>query len=1314
MKSEVKKVVAGVCATAIFCMVCGVGLAQGTGVFLVGDSADADFAEIQDALDEAQADLLDEVVIIVEGGTFSGVITVHPEINVTMLGLGEQTILTSAQVDIMPGAGDVEMDGFVLDGNGSGPVIRVDGTENQVVLSALRVGSGSIGIDVRDSESVDIVNCIIEFSTGSGIAVENSTVTIRNNTIRDNEGAGIDLSAQSGGEIFNNIIFNNDGIGIRCEAGTVIGIEPATGDVGGGDPITIRGFDLEVGTEVTFGSAAPVGGTLTEGADGAPDELEVTLPASSDGAEPVNVLITNPGTGLAVFIRNGFTYTTTAGPTVSGIRPTSGFEDGETIFEITGTNFSPGATVEFDGTAAPIVSVIDSQTIRGITPAGTAGPPAVDVTVTTAAGTATLGLAFTYDAIPEPVIQSVGPNTIDLINATGTDRIVTIRGENLTDVPLGVGAVTFDPGLLVGSADVLSVTDTEIEVEFSDPADAAAGFHDVIVQDISGRESILFDGFYFVPDPNILDGATIAIEPGFGSTSGGDVVHITSVVDAFGPLTEVSFSDVPAAGITVISPKELEVVTPPNSAGPSTVLVSHEIPTGPVVPALPGAFEYVDEIPPSLAGPELSFNDVWNNSGANTGSLELANYENCAPGSGSISADPILADNSEILPRGGDVLSDSPVVDAGTDSGAPSVDFFGFERPAAGGVVEEPKTDIGAHEFPFGIDGFFRLAFVRTIPDPVPESDFGEVTMIITGASLTEITSLFAVSSTGIIIPFNLTVTADGRVVGTNAFRIDPTTDIDFTGDSGVLGIFSPAIIWISDEASNNPLTNQPFFFEIDTTPPVMVVKKDLVHNDSNGAVFDGDSTWFFNVGSPFVIRADGTLDLPPAVALADWLLLDLIFTLSGVAGDGDPSFFAPLPQQDSFSGFGFGPEPPDGAGGSTFIVTPEQILTVERDSEIDSREQPIFGTADWDLPLSQIDRPVADLFFSKIIDYGFLDIGPQRYQYDVTARDRAGNPGQDQLIIIWDQTPPTTTIVSRPPDPATSTTLSFSYVASDTLSPSNLFRYNTQFSRLDAVDPVSGVPPLIIQPFLDYTPNTTVEFIAALFPAIVVGGTYRFIAVAVDPAGNYEEPFGPDNTYEFTIAANVPDTTISGCPPSPTRERSFLLEVGAEPQELGVDFRMTLTIDSPAIPRVTFDMDTRDPDLRLSFPINIIDRFSGAPRVIGRINLLSGGIQLILDRLDESEDSRDFPVNVEFSARTKIISAFGEEVVVEDPTPASCSWTIVSEKLRPEEGGGTEVVDTAAEGAVRRFRDPVGEFIDPRFTRRGEQAVKFWKEITR
>jgi hypothetical protein len=120
-------------------------------------------------------------------------------------------------------------------------------------------------------------------------------------------------------------------------------------------------------------------------------QINAKTPAHAAGS--VDVVVTNPD-GQGVTLTNGFTFVA-AGPTISGISPTTGLTGGGTHVMLTGTNFVSGATVSFGGTAATSVTVVSGTQIDATAPPHK--PGAVNIVVSNPNGQkATLAAGFTY------------------------------------------------------------------------------------------------------------------------------------------------------------------------------------------------------------------------------------------------------------------------------------------------------------------------------------------------------------------------------------------------------------------------------------------------------------------------------------------------------------------------------------------------------------------------------------------------------------------------------------------------------------------------------------------------------------------------------------------------------------------------------------------------------------------------------------------------------------------------------------------------------------------------------------------------------
>lgn len=98
-------------------------------------------------------------------------------------------------------------------------------------------------------------------------------------------------------------------------------------------PTVTEGSEVAQELELDFGTNAAISRTRNS-----ETEISAIVPASTTGAGPVDVIVTN-GDALTATEINGYTY---ASPTISNINPDNGPEAGGTAVVITGTNFTEG------------------------------------------------------------------------------------------------------------------------------------------------------------------------------------------------------------------------------------------------------------------------------------------------------------------------------------------------------------------------------------------------------------------------------------------------------------------------------------------------------------------------------------------------------------------------------------------------------------------------------------------------------------------------------------------------------------------------------------------------------------------------------------------------------------------------------------------------------------------------------------------------------------------------------------------------------------------------------------------------------------
>ena len=210
------------------------------------------------------------------------------------------------------------------------------------------------------------------------------------------------------------------------------GVTPKEGPTTGGTVITIRGTNLSGTSSVTVG-----GNTATTIIIVSATQITAVTPPGQLGAKDV-VVTTGGG---SVTSTGAFTYI--SGPTITLISPDNGSVLTETPITITGTGFITGTTVLVNTSPLTLLSIVNSTTITGKTPALTEGEKVV--TLTNAGGTAIS--AFTYKLQP-PVISSLSP--VSGPKEGGTS--VTITGTNF----VGVSSIKFGDQFAVNPVVVVS------------------------------------------------------------------------------------------------------------------------------------------------------------------------------------------------------------------------------------------------------------------------------------------------------------------------------------------------------------------------------------------------------------------------------------------------------------------------------------------------------------------------------------------------------------------------------------------------------------------------------------------------------------------------------------------------------------------------------------------------------------------------------------------------------------------------------------------------------------------------------------------
>jgi hypothetical protein len=331
----------------------------------------------------------------------------------------------------------------------------------------------------------------------------------------------------------------------------VSSLSATAGPLSGGNTITIQGSGLSTATGVTFGGVSATPTVLDD------THIVVTVPAGMTAGQVAVTITTAGGTVLA---DSAYRYVGT--PSISTVSASRGPTAGGNVVTVFGSSFNSASSVIFGGVVVPF-TVLSDTVLTAIAPAGSAGP--VDVSVTTAGGSATMTEAYTYVAAPAFVLT---PNQ----GSTGGGAVVTITGTNLS----GTTAVLFG-GVPATSLTIVSPT----KITAVAPA-GNAGAVSVSVT-TPGGTAVNIGAFHYVASPVISGMSSSA-----GPLAGGNTITISGV--NLGTATVVFFGE-NSATPTVLNDTTLSVVVPAGAGGwsaPVTVITA-----GGTVSA-ESAYTYVD------------------------------------------------------------------------------------------------------------------------------------------------------------------------------------------------------------------------------------------------------------------------------------------------------------------------------------------------------------------------------------------------------------------------------------------------------------------------------------------------------------------------------------------------------------------------------------------------------------------------------------------------------------------------------------------------------------------------------------------------
>lgn len=349
----------------------------------------------------------------------------------------------------------------------------------------------------------------------------------------------------------------------------VTGVSPRSGNVNGGQQITITGSGFTGATDVYIGQSdysafenqftvvddSHITLTTTDQQDGEPGTLDVTV-------------VTDAGTS-AVSSADRYTFTA-GGPQITSVSPRTGPVTGGTQVTVTGVNLYD-ASLTFGG-GQP------TDTVCGPTRCTVTSPPAaavgkVDVQANQANGLSPLSAAdvFTYTQGPAPVITSVEPAT----GSTAGGDLVTVLGRNFGGgtVTIGGQPTQFDAYLSATCSQTWCTVDTP---------PGTAGNAPVVVGLPDGTSSKPATFHYVLPGPPVVT----AVEPSSGWLSSSTQVLIFG--QNLADTTGISFggTSLDPDNIQQCTQDECTVSVPGGTrAGPADVAVTTPFGTNAATPA---------------------------------------------------------------------------------------------------------------------------------------------------------------------------------------------------------------------------------------------------------------------------------------------------------------------------------------------------------------------------------------------------------------------------------------------------------------------------------------------------------------------------------------------------------------------------------------------------------------------------------------------------------------------------------------------------------------------------------------------------------
>ena len=396
-------------------------------------------------------------------------------------------------------------------------------------------GSTSVTVTGTDLNQVTSVSV----GTGTGTITSQNATTIVFTTPVNLTAAGVPVVLNGPGTNTTAAGTFTYNLGINLPP-VSLAMNPSTGPIAGGTPITILGVNLGTPTDVQFGGVSGTNFSFSLGT------INVTTPQGiAAGDVPVTILYT--GGVTQTLLANTFTYTGAAA-TLGTPTPGSGPTTGGTSVTLTGTGFTPNSVVYIDG--VPVLTTYNSSTsltfsttihARGSAP----------ITVVTNGVTAS-GASFTYASTPLNAVAT------PLTSSTAGGTSVTVTGTGLADVA----------SVLIGGNTVNTITaQSNTSLTFVTPAHAA-GIVTITLQGAFGTSLLPNLFVYTAAAPNIT-----SVNPASGPQDGGYTVTLTGT--GFENTLVILVGGLPATNVTVVNSTTVTFRMPAGlQPGPVTILVT--------------------------------------------------------------------------------------------------------------------------------------------------------------------------------------------------------------------------------------------------------------------------------------------------------------------------------------------------------------------------------------------------------------------------------------------------------------------------------------------------------------------------------------------------------------------------------------------------------------------------------------------------------------------------------------------------------------------------------------------------------------------